>query len=185
MDFGIYINADDIAQELKKGKLNFKNYHINITSEEFIRIADSSGLINSNFKKPTFLKSFEIVKNQIRLKDLGYLDRIAQIIAEFLRQKLLEENKKFSFETVFSHKSKVDFIRKARDKGYKVYLYYVSTKDPEINKYRVKVRVKKGGHDVPENKIEERYYKSLDIMYDAAQLSYQTFFFDNSDDDEK
>jgi predicted ABC-type ATPase len=64
--------------------------------------------------------------------------------------------------------------------GYKVYLYFVSTESPEINKYRVALRRKKGGHDVPQNKIESRYYRSLDLLYDACQLCYQVYFFDNS-----
>lgn len=97
----------------------------------------------------------------------------------------MKERKKFSFETVFSHSSKIEIIENAIKAGYKVYLYFVSTESPEINKYRVKkVRVEEGGHDVPEDKIVSRYYRSLDFLYVAAQLSYQTFFFDNSRDGE-
>jgi predicted ABC-type ATPase len=77
-------------------------------------------------------------------------------------------------------------MKDAIDAGYKVYLYFVSTESPEINKYRVKkVRVEEGGHDVPEDKIVSRYYRSLDFLHEAAQLSYQTFFFDNSRDGER
>jgi predicted ABC-type ATPase len=107
-------------------------------------------------------------------------ERLAQIIAYFLREKLLLERKKFSFETVFSHSSKLDIMREAKQAGYKVYLYFVSTESPDINKYRVKLRTIKGGHDVPAGKIESRYYRSLEFLYEAAQLSYQSFFFDNS-----
>ncbi len=63
-----------------------------------------------------------------------------------------------------------------------MYLYFVSTESPEINKFRVKLRTDKGGHNVPEETIERRYYKSLNLLYKAAQLSYQAYFFDNSDD---
>lgn len=38
-------------------------------------------------------------------------------------------------------------MRRASAEGYKVYLYFVSTESPEINKYRVKLRVKEKGHD--------------------------------------
>lgn len=71
-------------------------------------------------------------------------------------------------------------MRKAKAMGYKVYLYYVSTESPEINKYRVELRVKNNGHSVPPDKIEKRYYRSLQLMYDAAEIAYQAFFFDNS-----
>ena len=64
--------------------------------------------------------------------------------------------------------------------GYKVYLYFVSTESPEINKFRVEARKAKKGHDVPEDKIVSRYYRSLDLLFDSCQLAYQVFFFDNS-----
>ena len=91
-----------------------------------------------------------------------------------------KEEKKFSFETVFSHKGKVDIIKKAKAAGYKVYLYFVSTEHPRINVYLVKVvRVGEKGHDVDEEKIISRYYRSMDLMFEAAQYCYQTYFFDN------
>ena len=64
--------------------------------------------------------------------------------------------------------------------GYKVYLYFVATEDPEINIQRVEARKKLGGHAVPTDKIKSRYYKSLELMYRAAQLAYQCYWFDNS-----
>lgn len=76
----------------------------------------------------------------------------------------------------------LDIMEEALAAGYKVYLYFVSTESPEINKYRVKARAAQGGHDVPPDKIESRYYRSLELLYDACQLSYQAFFFDNSVD---
>src|SRR5690606_18543712 len=99
-------------------------------------------------------------------------------------KKLLQKGEKFSFETVFSHHSKVDIIKQAKDNDYKVYLYFVSTEDPAINVYRVKeVRVKQqNGHDVEETKILERYNRSMDLLYEAAQYCYQVYFFDNSVD---
>ena len=43
------------------------------------------------------------------------------------------------------------------------------------------MRTKKGGHNVPPDKITSRYFRSLDLLYEASQISYQTFFFDNSE----
>lgn len=76
-------------------------------------------------------------------------------------------------------------MRKAEEAGYKVYLYFVSTESPVINKSRVAARKAKGGHDVPPDKIESRYYRSLDLLYEACQLSYQAYFFDNSQEGAK
>ena len=180
VDFGYYINADDIAKELRSKSLPFSRFGIRVTDKEFRAIALASGLINDGFSTNEFSASFTLSRNRIYLKNPAADERLAQIIADFLRKKLLNAGKKFSFETVFSHPGKLDIMRQAKAAGYKVYLYFVSTATPDINVFRVQARKKKGGHDVPEEKIRSRYYRSLDQLYDASQLAYQAFFFDNS-----
>jgi len=188
IDFGVYINADDIASSLSSDKFSFRDYRLTrLTREEFIEVVLNSGLVGKGFSDEAFKRSFSMSKaGQISLRTKKYRDNLAQIIADFLRKKLLEEERKISFETVFSHPSKVEFMREALRRGYKNYFYFVSTKSPRINIYRIKnVRVKSGGHDVPEGKIEARYYRSLELLYDAAETAYQAFFFDNSESDGK
>jgi predicted ABC-type ATPase len=185
IDFGIYINADDINVQILNKGLALQPYEINTSKEEFIDVALKSGLIGANFTEKSFKVSFEIKNQKIILLTKSKSEQLAQIIADFLRKKLLAAGKKFSFETVFSHPSKLDIMREAKANGYKVYLYFVSTSSPEINKERVALRVKKGGHNVPIKKIEDRYYRSLNLLYDAAQLTYQTYFFDNSGKDKE
>lgn len=182
IDFGAYINADDIAKSLRKNTYDFKPYQITVSKDEFQEITLASGLIgNKDFTENDFLSSYSLDNNKIELLNRDADERLAQIIADFLRKKLLKEERKFSFETVFSHVSKLEIMKEAAKAGYKVYLYFVSTEDPEINKYRVKqVRVSEGGHDVPEDKIVDRYYRSLNLLYDASQIAYQAFFFDNT-----
>lgn len=186
IDFGIYINADDITRALKANTFSLKRYKIiGVTKETFVKCALESGLINDQFPEKNFLKCFKIQEQNILLQTQKYADHLAQVIADFLRKQLLLTRKKFSFETVFSHESKLDIMRQAIQNGYKVYLYFVATESPEINKYRVKVRVQEHGHDVPSDRIESRYYRSLNLLFDAAQLSYQTYFFDNSNEEFK
>lgn len=188
LDFGIYINADDIAVDLQNGGCDFTKYSINFSRSEFLQIVLNSGLINSDFSEQRFLSCFQIdgtilslLQQKIVSNEDKIHERISQIIADYLRKKLLSEGKKFSFETVFSHYGKVEFIKQAKDAGYKVYLYFVSTEHPTINVYRVKVvRVGENGHDVDKEKIISRYYRSMDLLYDAAQSCYQSYFFDNS-----
>lgn len=180
MILGFYINADDIASALRKDGFNFNAYEVKTTEKEFIEIALKSGLINKTFSEKKFRSGFKIRGNRLLLTNASLDEHVAQITAHFLRVRLLELKKKFSFETVFSHHSKLDIMSEATEAGYKVYLYFVSTESPEINKYRVQLRKDKGGHDVPPDKIKSRYYRSLDLMFEAAQLSYQSYFFDNS-----
>jgi predicted ABC-type ATPase len=186
VDFGIYINADDIARDLRESSLAFSDYQIETSKRRFIHAALASGLINEGFSHERFENCFSLRENRLFLEDRECVDRLAQIAADVIRTELLTLKKKFSFETVFSHESKVAFMRRAAGQGYKVYLYFVCTEDPDINVYRVKeVRVKQGGHDVPEKSIRDRYYRSLKQLHEAAQLTYRSYFFDNSGENYK
>jgi len=39
-----------------------------------------------------------------------------------------------------------------------------------------------GGHAVPEDKIEQRCYRALDLLVDAIRLTNRAYIFDNSGD---
>lgn len=180
IDIGIYINADDIAKNLKTDKFNFSIYEVGCTLEDLLIFAKSSGLISKDFTLTQFEHSFLITGAHLKITNINNLDRVAQLIARFLRHALIKAKRRFSFETVFSHESNLDDMREAAKAGYKVYLYFVSTESPEINKFRVDLRVKEGGHSVPPERIEKRYYRSLELLHEAAEIAYQAFFFDNT-----
>ena len=88
--------------------------------------------------------------------------------AESLRERWLVEGRSFAFETVFSAPDKVAFLRRARDAGYRIHIFFLSTGNPEINAARVARRVMAGGHDVPIGKIISRYGNS---HIQAAQVA--------------
>lgn len=81
-----------------------------------------------------------------------------------------------------SHGSKVELLKFARGLRYRTYLYFVATEDPAINISRVRNRIQLGGHAVPEDKIVERYYRSLDLLMSAIQQTNRAYIFDNSAD---
>ena len=51
IDFGSYINADDIAVLLRSGTFTFDSYNIKVANKEFQEIALASGLINDEFSE--------------------------------------------------------------------------------------------------------------------------------------
>ena len=87
--------------------------------------------------------------------------REAQAVAAAEREECLRQRVDFSFETVMSHESKVDFMQRASAAGYTAALYFVATGDPLLNVERVRNRVTLGGHDVPEDRIVARYHRTL------------------------
>ena len=106
---------------------------------------------------------------------------LAADLAEFIRQQLLNSGVSFTYETVMSHSGKIDFLKKARENGFRVYLYYVATDDPDININRVKVRIEQDGHSVPDEVISNRYYKSLNNLREAVKQTDRAYIFDNSE----
>lgn len=92
----------------------------------------------------------------------------------------MEQKASFTFETVMSHPGKVMLLKRAQTAGYRTYLYYVATDDPQINISRVQNRVTLGGHPVPEDKITSRYYKSLELLIEAVRHTNRAYIFDNS-----
>lgn len=55
---------------------------------------------------------------------------LAALIAEFFRVQLLCTNASFSFETVMSHPSKIEFLKEAKHQKFKTYMYFICTQDP-------------------------------------------------------
>ena len=183
LDVGFYINADNIVRQLNEGSFSFDEFNIRVSKNQVIDFALGSGLLSEKFTMLELSSCFSVHHNKLVLQDIAFVGRLGQVIARLLREQMLLEKRRFSFETVFSHESNLDIMRQAKNSGYKVYLYYVATESAQINKYRVALRVKKGGHPVPEESIEARYYRSLSLLKEAADICYQAFFFDNSKED--
>lgn len=68
----------------------------------------------------------------------------------------------------------------AKRRGYKVYIYAISTENPIINIARIQNRVADGGHNVPKNKVLKRYSKSMKNIARAIKLVDRAFPWDNS-----
>lgn len=94
------------------------------------------------------------------------------------RGQLLADGKSFITETVFSHPSKVDLVDEAIARGYLVHLHVILV-PVEVAVNRVAERVQDGGHDVPEQKIRERYARLWDLIARARSVADRTEFFDN------
>lgn len=99
------------------------------------------------------------------------------------REQCLRERKSLIFETVMSAPDKVDFILRAKEAGFFVRLFFVSTESPIINAKRVASRVLNGGHDVPISKIISRYDKSIANCCILAAVVDRLYVYDNSIDD--
>ena len=111
--------------------------------------------------------------------------RKAVAFAQEQREQCIAAHKSLIFETVLSATDKVEFIARAKQKGYFVRLFFVCTNSPKINALRVAGRVLKGGHDVPISKIISRYSRSIENAIDVAKIADRSYFYDNSENNKE
>jgi predicted ABC-type ATPase len=178
--FGVYVNADDIESLLKESRvLLFNAYQISVSEQAIQSFFQKSLFAPIKRNEPDLWQKLTIKQNVLHV-NTSIDSYLAADIAEFIRQYLLANNLSFTYETVMSHESKIHFLQQAKDCGYRVYLYFVATEDPEINVSRVNVRVTQHGHFVPVNTIHDRYYKSLSLLNKAVKNTHRAYLWDNS-----
>jgi predicted ABC-type ATPase len=102
----------------------------------------------------------------------------AAATAEKARNAAIAKKRSFIAETVFSHPSKVDLIRRARDAGYLVFLHVMLVPE-ELAVFRTRLRAEQGGHSVPEHKVRERYRRLWANVEEAIQLCDEATVYDN------
>ncbi len=175
----LFLNADDLERDLKQTPvLDLCSYHCDINPVEliaFLREQNTSDQPAITVEPTIQGATISFTGNEIN----SYLS--ARIL-DFIREKLLDLKVSFTFETVMSHPSKIDFLKEAKAKGYRTYLYFVTTEDADINVSRVRTRVLQGGHNVDEEKIRIRYTRTMKMLIDAVDIVDRAFLFDNSKD---
>lgn len=171
---GTFLNADNVQRSLESADgFDLASLDNAQSRSAFERFVDRPGIRS---RLTTSDRPYRFEGNRLR----GEGSYFAAVVIEFLRYELLRQRRSMTFETVMSHRSKVDFLAEAHRHGYRTYLYFVATRDPDINVRRVQLRVAQGGHDVPESKIRSRYERSLGLLRDAVRQTDRAYLFDSS-----
>lgn len=177
---GRYINPDEIEQGIRKrGFLELADFSVQQAADEIVPFFHQSEWLKKHVPENE-LQKLLVEESRLLFPDISVNSYYAAVTADFLRHKLLDAGISFTFETVMSARDKVDFLKYAQTLGYHTYLYYVATEDPLINISRVENRVHLGGHPVPEEKIVERYHRSLDLLWEAIAYTNRAYIYDNS-----
>jgi predicted ABC-type ATPase len=110
------------------------------------------------------------------------LDQAAQRVADEERLASVVLRRSFVTETVLSDPvgAKVAMLNDARGRGYEVWLFFIGIGSPELSRARVHERVSsRKGHDVPADKIEARYARTLANLPRAIEAASIAVLFDN------
>jgi predicted ABC-type ATPase len=175
-----WINADEIELALRSGEFNFGPFWGDSDPISMFVGITAARLLNGYHP---FLSRTRITGTSIICDPSTVDSYVAATVADVLRKNLLHRGESFSYETVMSHPSKIEFLQQAQAAGYLVYLYFVATRTVAINLSRIENRVQLGQHAVPEQKVIERYSRSINLLPQALKLAHRAFLFDNSGDD--
>lgn len=105
--------------------------------------------------------------------------RAIQLVDEVLME-AFQQGESVMLETVMSSDHKWTYLQDAHRHGLKTIGIFVSTRDVEVNIARVAKRVREGGHDVPVEKIRDRYVQSMNRLGKLIALCDQCYVYDNS-----
>ena len=104
-------------------------------------------------------------------------EQIAQI-----QEIMCAQKQSFITETVLSDPvgAKINFLKQASTQGFQVRLIFIGIADAVLSQERVANRVKAGGHNVPSDKIQKRYPRTLDNLKLGIEQLPDVWIYDNS-----
>ena len=99
-----------------------------------------------------------------------------------LLERAIAEKLDFAFETTLGGRTITALLEKALAEGIEVRIWYVGLATVELHIARVRSRVRRGGHPIPEERIRERYVQSrLNLIRLLPKLT-ELLLYDNSEE---
>jgi predicted ABC-type ATPase len=75
-------------------------------------------------------------------------------------QELIDADENLIIESTLSGRALLGLIKKIKDRGYSIKLIYIFLEAPGMCIERIRERVSKGGHPVPDDDVVRRFYRS-------------------------
>ena len=97
-----------------------------------------------------------------------------------LLKRAVDEGLEFAFETTLGGNTIPRLLKKAASARVEINVWYVGLESPELHIARVKSRVARGGHDIPEQDIRRRYERSRLNLIELLPVLRALRIFDNS-----
>jgi len=152
-------------------------------------IAGPNGSGKTTFAKeflPNYADCFEFVNADLIAGGLSPFkpERAAIKAGRLMLEKMnlpAENRVDFAIETTLSGKAYLHFLQNLRSKGYKIHLFFLWIRSMEIALERIANRVRRGGHNIPENVVQRRFNKGIYNFFTIYRplLDYWAVF-DNS-----
>jgi len=95
-------------------------------------------------------------------------------------ERAIAEGTDYAFETTLGGRTITGLLQRAAEAGHRVRMWYVGLDTVERHLERVRARVARGGHDIPEDKIRERWDASRKNLVRLLPVLAELRLFDNS-----
>lgn len=96
-------------------------------------------------------------------------------------RELASARRSFAFETTLATRSYARFLSRLKARGYEFHLVFLWLRSPDLAVERVRQRVRRGGHDVPEHIVRRRYTRVARNLFDLYRpLADSWVVYDNS-----
>jgi predicted ABC-type ATPase len=96
-------------------------------------------------------------------------------------QELYKQKKSFAFETTLASRSFVNLLNKCKQSGYSTNIIFLWLQSPSLAIKRVAIRVKSGGHSIPEDIVRRRFKKGIENLFNLyISIADNWTIYDNS-----
>jgi predicted ABC-type ATPase len=149
-----------------------------------VALAGPNGAGKSSFYRAYLRDSgLRFVNADVVAKELQLDPYRAAEVADGIRRELIGLGESFIFETVFSDPvgDKLNFMVDAERAGYTTVLLFIGLSSPELSDQRVAIRVSQGGHDVPAEKVMQRFPRTMENLKNAMVSLKNIYVYDNSE----
>ncbi|MCA8883179.1 MAG: zeta toxin [Planctomycetaceae bacterium] len=140
----------------------------------------ASAFLKTQFDIPQFVNADVIAQGLSPFDPESVAIKAGRIMLTHMKD-LASSRESFSFESTLSSRSFAPWIEKQIAIGYHFHLIYFWLASPDLAVSRVSDRVKCGGHDIPDEVIRRRYYRSLRNFFEIYQpLTTRWIVYNNS-----
>ena len=152
-------------------------------------IAGPNGAGKTTFARkflPDYANCFEFVNVDLIASGLSPFDperaalKAGRIMLEQIHS-LAGRGLDFGFETTLSGKTYVRLLQEMKKRGFLIHIFFLWINDVELGLERIKLRVRNGGHAIPEGTVSRRFGRSLaNFLSVYRPLADSWTIFDNS-----
>ena len=137
---------------------------------------------------PDYVKCLEFVNVDLIANGISPFDperaalRAGRIMLEQIHS-LAKRGADFGFETTLSGRTYVKLLQEMKKRRYLIHIFFLWISDVELALERIRLRVRNGGHHIPEAIVRRRFGRSLpNFLRVYKPLADSWTIFDNSGD---